>query len=103
MNIVFVGQTGDAYLLAGVGMGSMLINVFCFATSQGLNGTIESFVSRDFGAGKAAAEIGNEHERDRKYKECGFHLNRAKIILTCIMAPLFVAFFWSDTALIALQ
>jgi Na+-driven multidrug efflux pump len=103
MNIIFVGQLGDPVLLAGVGMGSMLINVFCFAPSQGLNGTIETFVARDRGVGERAGEDGNIRERDKKYKMCGFHLNRAKVIITLTMVPIFVAFFWADTALIALR
>jgi multidrug resistance protein, MATE family len=62
MNIIFVGQSDDPLLLAGVGMGSMLINIFVFAESQGLNGTIEYFVSRSFGHGNSCMEIGNETE-----------------------------------------
>lgn len=103
MNIIFVGQADDPLLLAGVGMGSMLTNIFCFATSQGLNGTIESFVSRDFGAGNKAAEEGNDQEAAKKYKECGFHLNRARVIICLVLLPIFIAFFWADTILIALQ
>ena len=83
-------------------MGSMLINIFCFAFSQGLNGTIESFVSRDFGAGNRAARLGNESKAIRKYEKCGFHLNRARVIITLMMLPIFIAFFWADTILIRL-
>jgi hypothetical protein len=89
--------------LAGVGMGSMLINIFCFATSQGLNGTIETFVSRDRGAGIYAAEDDRVKERDRNWKQCGFHLNRARCIITLVMAPIFIGFYWSDVALISLK
>lgn len=102
MNIIFVGQSDDPLLLAGVGMGSMLINIFVFATSQGLNGTIETFVSRDFGAGNLAAQNGNQGMAGRKYKECGIHLNRAKVIITLVLLPIFIAFFWADKILIAL-
>ena len=45
MNIYFVGHTGDASVLAGIGLGNMLLNVCFFALSQGLNNTIETFVS----------------------------------------------------------
>ena len=31
--------------MAGVGLGGMLLNVCFFAVGQGLNGTIETFVS----------------------------------------------------------
>lgn len=103
MNIIFVGQSDDPMLLAGVGMGSMLINIFVFATSQGLAGTIETFVGRDFGAGNLAMQSGNEGLASRKFKECGIHLNRAKVIITLVLLPIFVAFFWADTILIKLQ
>ena len=45
----FVGHQSDPNLLAGVGLGTMLLNVMCFALSQGLNGGIETFVSQDSG------------------------------------------------------
>jgi Na+-driven multidrug efflux pump len=52
LNIYFVGHIGNPDLIAGVGMGTMLLNVLCFALSQGLNGGIETFVSQDMGAAK---------------------------------------------------
>ena len=103
INIIFVGRSPDPLLLAGVGLGGMLINVFCFATSQGLNGTIESFVSRDFGAGNKMKETGLDDEGAlKKYKECGVHLNRARIIIMIVLLPVIVTFFWADTILISL-
>ena len=45
LNIYFIGHLDNPDLLAGVGLGTMLINVLCFALSQGLNGGIESFVA----------------------------------------------------------
>ena len=45
VNTYFVGHENDPVLLAGVGMGNMLINVLCFAVVQGLNGALETFVS----------------------------------------------------------
>lgn len=84
-------------------MGSMLINIFCFAFSQGLNGTIESFVSRDFGEGNLAMENGEENKATRKYKECGIHFNRARVIISIMMLPIFIAFFWADSILISLK
>lgn len=44
-NIYFMGHENDPDLLAGVGLGAMLLNVCCFAISQGLNGTLETYVS----------------------------------------------------------
>ena len=50
LNIFYVGQMSTE-LLAGVGLGNMLLNVLVFAVTMGLNGTIETFVSWSFGQG----------------------------------------------------
>jgi Na+-driven multidrug efflux pump len=50
MNTFFIGHSNDSTLIAGVGMGNMLINVFAFAVMQGLNGALESLVSVSYGA-----------------------------------------------------
>ena len=44
-NTWYIGNQNDPKLLAGVGMGNMLINVLCFAVTQGLNGALESLIS----------------------------------------------------------
>lgn len=44
-NTYFIGNMNEPKLLAGVGMGNMLINVLCFAVIQGLNGALETLVS----------------------------------------------------------
>ena len=49
LNTYYVGHTNDAVLISGVGMGNMLINVLAFAIMQGLNGALETLVSRSFG------------------------------------------------------
>jgi len=51
-NTYFVGNLNEPALLAGVGMGNMLINVLCFAVTQGLNGALETLVSQSYGAQK---------------------------------------------------
>ena len=45
VNCYYIGHLNDPVLLAGVGMGNMLINVLCFAVVQGLNGALETLVS----------------------------------------------------------
>ena len=89
INTYYIGSLNDAKLLAGVGMGNMLINVFCFAITQGLNGSIETFVSSSFGAGK--------------FEECGIFLNRGKVICTIVLVPIFVLLGFSDRLLIAVD
>ena len=49
LNTYFVGHTNDAVLIAGIGMGNMLINVLAFAIMQGLNGALETLISRAYG------------------------------------------------------
>jgi len=44
-NTYYIGNLNEPKLLAGVGMGNMLINVLCFAVTQGLNGALETLVS----------------------------------------------------------
>ena len=88
VNTYFVGHTNDAVLLAGVGMGNMLINVLCFAVVQGLNGAIETLVSQSFGA--------------KKYDACGIYLWRGKIVATLVMIPIVVIYCFADRILIAL-
>ena len=88
MNIFYVGhQSSD--LLAGVGLGNMLLNVLVFAVTMGLNGTIETFVAWSLG-------------RDDKMM-CGVHLNRARVIVTSFLIPVIILFLFIDKILIGLQ
>jgi len=50
INTYYIGHTNNATLIAGVGMGNMLINVLAFAIMQGLNGAIETLNSQAYGA-----------------------------------------------------
>ena len=86
LNILYVGQMSSD-LLAGVGLGNMLLNVLIFAVTMGLNGTIESFVAWSFGQGD---------------KEMwGIHLNRARIVVTAVIIPPTILFLFMDKILIA--
>ena len=88
-NTYFVGNLNEPRLLAGVGMGNMLINVLCFAVTQGLNGALETLVSQSYGA--------------RKFEACGIYLNRGKVVSTMIMIPIVIIYLLSDKILIALD
>ena len=88
LNIFFVGSQGSD-LLAGVGLGNMLLNVLVFAVTMGLNGTIESFVSWAYGAGDKAL--------------CGTWLNRARIVVTSTLIPVMILFLFIDRVLIGLK
>ena len=51
VNTIFAGQLNDAAKLAGVGLGTTLLNILCFEILMGINGAIETLVSQAFGAG----------------------------------------------------
>jgi Na+-driven multidrug efflux pump len=70
-------------------MGNMLINVLAQAVMWGLNGALETFVSRSFGEGNK--------------RMCGVYLNRGKFVCTLIMIPIAVVFSQSDKILIAIK
>ena len=44
INISFIGHLGDASLVAGVGIGTMYINVSCMAIIVGLNGALSTLI-----------------------------------------------------------
>ena len=87
LNIYFVGHLSSE-MLAGVGLGNMLLNVLVFAICMGLNGTIETYVSWSYGAGDKAM--------------CGVHLNRARVILCFVLIPIVVLFLFVDKVLQAM-
>ena len=86
-NIYFMGRASDPRLIGAVGMGNMLINVCCFATCWGFNGTIETYVSQSFGSNNTYM--------------CGVQLNRGRIIATIMFVPIAVLFYFVDNVLIA--
>lgn len=88
-NTFFIGHLNDPVLLAGVGMGNMLINVLCFAVAQGLNGALETLVSQAFGASK--------------YVACGIYLNRGKFLCSMIMIPIVIIYIFSEDILVAMH
>lgn len=67
----------------------MLLNIFVFAITMGLNGTIETFVSWSFGAGNL--------------KQCGTHLNRARVVVSVILILVMLVFLFVDKILIAVS
>lgn len=61
VNTYYIGHTNDSTLIAGVGMGNMLINVLAFATMQGMNGALETLISQAYGAS-------NDKAQSKKYQ-----------------------------------
>ncbi len=86
INTYYVGRhLQDTTILAGVGMGNMLINVCCFAFSNGLNSALETLVSQAYGAGR--------------YAQCGAYLNRGRVIVSFFLIPIALILSFSDKIL----
>ena len=51
VNVVLAGHLDDPAKLAGVGLGTSLLNVVLFYPMMGMNGAVETLVAQAFGAG----------------------------------------------------
>ena len=87
-SIYFVGHYGDTSLLAGLGMGNVLISAICLAFSFGLNGTLESKVSQCYGCDE--------------YEMCGVWLNRGRMINSFLMIPIGLLFLCTESIMLYL-
>jgi len=74
INLIFVGHMNDATLLAGVGMGNLIVSVFGISLFIGLNGALETLVSQAYG--------------NRNLKLCGIYLNRGRFMLLLLNIPI---------------
>jgi len=99
INTYFVGHTNDSSLIAGVGMGNMLINVLAFAVMQGLNGALETLISRSFGLSNDTTKI--ESFRKQMKRDCGVAYNRGRFVCSMCMIPIGIIFLNSKTILVA--
>lgn len=99
INVYFIGQTNDATLIAGFGMGNMLINVLAFAVMQGLNGALESLVSVSYGASQTGSDP--EYQREMR-RMCGLLHNRGRFVVTLVMVPLIIIYSLSDRILVGI-
>lgn len=100
INTYYIGHTNDPVLIAGVGMGNMLINVLAFAPMQGMNGALETLISQAFGASNREDES-KEYQRDMR-RACGVYYNRGRFVCTFMMIPLIVIFALSEHILIGI-
>lgn len=100
INTYYVGHLNNAALLAGVGMGNMLINVLAYSIMQGLNGSIETLVSQSYGASKN--EMKSDRYRVDMKQKCGQIFNRGRFVVTVVMIPIIIIFALSDKILVGL-
>lgn len=60
-------------MIAGVGMGNVIMNMLGMAVAFGMNGALETFVSQSFGQGNLEL--------------CGVYLNRGRVVMTMFFLP----------------
>jgi Na+-driven multidrug efflux pump len=78
--LIFIGHFNDPIKLAGVGIGSMVLNMCGLAPYLGLNTGLETLVSQAMGA--------------ENFSLCGIYLQRARVMsilgfLPCLFVMLF--------------
>lgn len=78
VSLHYIGNMNDPVILAGVGMGNVLINVFGLALMMGLSSALETFVVQCYVL--------------RDFKMCGVYLNRARLVVTLLMLPIAAIF-----------
>ena len=88
MNFVFLGRFASSTMVAGVGMGSVTLNVCCLGFMYGLNGAQDTLVSRAFGL--------------NDLRLCGEYLNRGRAIITVIFIPIIILLLFSEKLLLAI-
>ena len=100
LNVYFIGNTGDAVLMAGVGLGSMLVNVCALAPTFGLNAALQSLISQANGASQKPDC--DPEERLRLRAQCGVIFHRSRVVCTLALVVCSVFFLYSDTVLISI-
>lgn len=73
INLIFVGRLNKPSVVAGVGIGNMVANIFSWSIMCGLNVALETLVSQAYGA--------------KDLKLCGVYLNRARIVCIATFIP----------------
>ena len=79
-------QFNNDTLMAGVGEGQALLMVSYISVVVGMNGAIETFVSRNYGAGNLEA--------------CCQYMNRGKMVNLALAVPLFFVCLFAEPILV---
>jgi len=74
-------------MLAGVGLGTIMVHIVCLQPIMGMNGAAETLVSQAYGA--------------NQLRQCGVYLNRGRLINTVLFIPLVVIICFSRPILTA--
>ena len=81
-NLIFLGRIGKAPLVAGVGLGSVTLNIMCLTLVYGVNGAVDTLASQAFGL--------------KDLQLCGEYFNRGRVILTIIFLPFAAVLLFSE-------
>ena len=76
INTIYAGKLNDAHKLAGLGLGTSVLECLSLYIIMGMNGALETLVAQSFGAGQLFL--------------CGVYFNRARVINTVIFIPLLI-------------
>jgi len=84
--VLFVSQLHDSKILGGVGVGSMLYNIFGLSLGVGMTSALDTLVSYTNGAGL--------------YERSGVHLQRACVVCTLVCAPSSLILYFTEDFLL---
>ena len=90
INIIFIGHVGTEYMIAGVGLGNMCVNILWLAIYLGMNGALETLVSQ------ASAS----HEN---MAISGHYLNRGRIVIAISFIPSLIILCFAEKILVAIH
>ena len=88
INTYFVGHLNDPSMLAGTGMGNIVINMLCISVFISMNGAIETLVSQAYGTGNL--------------NMCSLYLNRGRVIVLLAFVPIGLALINTENILLAI-
>jgi MATE family multidrug resistance protein len=88
VNLSFLGHLDDNAIIAGAGMGSVVVNFLGWTIVIGLNSALDTLVSQAAGAGNLEL--------------CGVYLNRGRFVMSLLFVPVACMTFYTKDILIAL-
>lgn len=94
INTFFIGRhLKDPRMLAGAGMGNIIISMMCLAVFQGMNGALETLISQSNGA---------SHSKKASKAMAVIYLNRGRVIILLALIPVIGVLLHIDRILVSL-
>jgi Na+-driven multidrug efflux pump len=88
INTYYVGHLNDAAMLAGAGMGNIIINMLCMSIILGMNGALETLISQANGA--------------NNLELCTVYLNRGRTIMFITFIPITIILLHTDKIMVSI-